>query len=86
MNHLVLEVRVVLENSPLVGPCPNIVLHHVLLLGEVAIKLRTEGKKKGKRSRSETTDRRMFTLLCSSGSSGSSDTVTSVTGATQECV
>lgn len=37
--HLVLEVSVVLENSSLISPCPNVVLHHVLLLGEVAVKL-----------------------------------------------
>jgi len=43
-GYLVLEVSVVLENSPLVSPCPNIVLHHVLLLGEVAIKLVTSKK------------------------------------------
>lgn len=40
-TYLVLEVSVVLEDRPLVGSCPNVVLHHVLLLGEVAIKLHT---------------------------------------------
>lgn len=37
--YLVLEVRVVLQYRTLVGACPHIVLHHVLLLGQVAIKL-----------------------------------------------
>lgn len=37
--HLVLEVRVVLQDGALVGACPHIVLHHVLLLGQVAVKL-----------------------------------------------
>lgn len=37
--HLVLEVSVVLQDRTLVGACPHIVLHHVLLLGQVAIKL-----------------------------------------------
>lgn len=36
---LVLEVCVVLEDGPLIGSCPDVVLHHVLLLGEVAIEL-----------------------------------------------
>lgn len=37
--HLVLEVCVVLQDCALVGARPHIVLHHVLLLGQVAIKL-----------------------------------------------
>ena len=37
--HLVLEVCVVLQDGALVGPRPHVVLHHVLLLGQVAIKL-----------------------------------------------
>ena len=37
--HLVLEVRVVLQDRALVSACPHVVLHHVLLLGQVAIKL-----------------------------------------------
>lgn len=37
--HLVLEVRVVLQDCTLVGACSHIVLHHILLLGQVAIKL-----------------------------------------------
>lgn len=38
-QYLVLEVSVVLEDGPLIGSCPDVVLHHVLLLGEVAIEL-----------------------------------------------
>lgn len=37
--HLVLEVCVVLQDGALVRACPHIVLHHILLLGQVAIKL-----------------------------------------------
>lgn len=37
--HLVLEVCVVLQDGALVGACPHVVLHHVLLLGQVAVKL-----------------------------------------------
>lgn len=40
--YLVFEVAVVLKNCSLVSSCSNIVLHHVLLLGEVAIKLQRE--------------------------------------------
>lgn len=42
LGHLILEVGMVLENSPLVGSCPDVVLHHVLLLGEVAVKLQRQ--------------------------------------------
>lgn len=35
----------ILQNSPLVSSCPNVVLHHVLLLWEVAIKLQRDIKK-----------------------------------------
>lgn len=37
--HLVLEVCVVLQDRTLVGARSHVVLHHVLLLGQVAIKL-----------------------------------------------
>ena len=43
-RYLVFEVCVVLEDGPLVGSGPNVVLHHVLLLGEVAIELQDEEK------------------------------------------
>ena len=39
MAHLVLEVGVILQDRTLVGTCTHIVLHHVLLLGQVAIEL-----------------------------------------------
>lgn len=39
LAHLVLEVCVVLQDGALVGARPHVILHHVLLLGQVAIKL-----------------------------------------------
>lgn len=38
-THLVLEVCVILQDRTLIGARPHIVLHHILLLGQVAIKL-----------------------------------------------
>lgn len=45
-QYLVLEVSVVLEDGPLIGSCPDVVLHHVLLLGEVAIELEEQRRER----------------------------------------
>ena len=38
MSHLILEVSVVIQDGPLEGAGPHVILEHVLLLGEVPVR------------------------------------------------
>lgn len=48
MWYLVLKVNMVLKDGTLVGSGPNVVLHHVLLLREIAIELEGDKVKREK--------------------------------------